>query len=645
MNYRPESTTNRMFSTFIYTAISITALIIIVGCSFFWNYFSEQETILALAKKEALTNFNKDLALRFWATDHGGVYVPVTEKTTANPYLSHIPERDIRTPSGKSLTLMNPAYMIRQVMEGYEKLYGVKGHITSLKPLNPNNEPDSWERLALENFEKGGEEVLEISDLSGKPYLRFIRQMIVKKGCLKCHEHPGYKIGDVRGGISVSVPLSPYLNIERDSLIRIIVFHLLVGILGIIIIVIIALQIKKRAEARQLDQDRIQLTNIELKRRVKERTAELETTNQTLNLKIREAEEAEEQIKENLKEKETLIQKIHQSEKKHREILEGLNDAAYRMSLPDGKYEYISQSAKNIFGYSSNEFLNNPLLVQKIIHPDFVQYFEERWADLNQGIIPKTYEYKIIDPEGNERWIFQSNTLIHDDQNRTIGIEGLCRDITEQKKSDEQIKANLQEKETLLQEIHHRVKNNMTVISSLLGLQIKSITDKKAKEALQDSQSRVQTMSMIHETLYRSDNLSSIDMQTYFTDLGRIIFQGYNVSGKAILKVKAEHIFIGTKQASTLGLIVNELITNSFKYAFPENQKGEIIINLQKIEDQIELEYADNGIGIPEDFDWRNTKSMGLNLVKLLCENQLDGSIEMESNNGTKFTIKFNIET
>ena len=111
------------------------------------------------------------------------------------------------------------------------------------------------------------------------------------------------------------------------------------------------------------------------------------------------------------------------------------------------------------------------------------------------------------------------------------------------------------------------------------------------------------------------------------------------------LKIEAGNVLIGAKQASPVGLIVNELITNSFKYAFPDNQEGEIKISLQKTENQIELDYADNGIGIPEDFDWKKTKSMGLNLVKMLAENQLDGSIDMKSKNGIIFTIKFNIES
>ena len=166
----------------------------------------------------------------------------------------------------------------------------------------------------------------------------------------------------------------------------------------------------------------------------------------------------------------------------------------------------------------------------------------------------------------------------------------------------------------------------------------------QAKSALMDSKNRVQSMSAIHETLYQSENFSAVDMETYLSDLAGTVAQNYTNGSKINLVIEAKNILIVAKQASPVGLIVNEMITNSFKYAFPDDQKGEIKISLQKMEDQIELVYSDNGIGIPENFDWKNTKSMGLNLIKILSENQLDGTIDMESNNGTKFTIKFNID-
>jgi len=159
-----------------------------------------------------------------------------------------------------------------------------------------------------------------------------------------------------------------------------------------------------------------------------------------------------------------------------------------------------------------------------------------------------------------------------------------------------------------------------------------------------DSRNRVQSMSAIHETLYQSGNLSSIDLNTYLSNLATTIAQNFFVASKVKATVKAMHILIAAKQASPIGLIANELITNSYKYAFPDNQEGEISIILQKTENRIELEYADNGIGIPEDFDWKNPSTLGLKLVRTLVENQLDGSIDMENCNGTKFIIKFNIE-
>jgi len=233
---------------------------------------------------------------------------------------------------------------------------------------------------------------------------------------------------------------------------------------------------------------------------------------------------------------------------------------------------------------------------------------------------------------------------LRDSDSNIIGISGIVRDITDKKRAEEKIKASLKEKETLLNEIHHRVKNNLAVVSSLLKLQANIMKDEKLKELLMDSQSRVQSMSMIHETLYQSENLSSINMNTYLSNLGRDVSQNYTIGSRVNLKIEAENIMIGAKQASPLGLIVNELITNSYKYAFSEKKEGEIKISLQKMEDQIELVYTDNGIGIPKDFDWYNAKTMGLDLVKILAEGQLDGSIELNREQGTCFVIRFKQE-
>lgn len=218
--------------------------------SAYWNIDTEKNKTLDLAKKEALTVFSKDQAIRFWATEHEGVYVPVTKTTSPNPYLKHIRERDLVTPAGRELTLMNPAYMLRQVMGHYASLYSAKGHITSLNTLNPINKPDGWELKALQRFDGGEREVTEVVHAGDKQFLRFMRPMYTKAGCLKCHAHQGYKIGDVRGGVSVSIPLAPYLELERQSILKLYISHLVFFFSGISVIAFFYNRTKQRIVER-----------------------------------------------------------------------------------------------------------------------------------------------------------------------------------------------------------------------------------------------------------------------------------------------------------------------------------------------------------------------------------------------------------
>ena len=187
---------NRLMITAICTAILTASLL--------WNIYNGNQQVKKLAILSARSNFNKDQGFRLWAANHGGVYVPADERTPPNPYLAHVPERDITIPSGKKLTLMNPAYMLRQMMEEFTHLYGIKGRITSLNPLNPYNTPDDWEKKALQAFEKEVKEIVEFTEIDNEPYIRLISPLITLSACLKCHEQQGYKFGDIRGGISVS---------------------------------------------------------------------------------------------------------------------------------------------------------------------------------------------------------------------------------------------------------------------------------------------------------------------------------------------------------------------------------------------------------------------------------------------------------
>jgi len=199
---------NGKFRIKSYTWILITAWTLIIVISLGWNSYQEQQEIQATALAVARINFEKDVLFRRWATIHGGVYVPSTPATPPNPYLADIPERDLTTPSGRHLTLMNPAYMTRQIYALSQKETAIRGHITSLKPLRPENQADPWETQALKSFEQGKTEVFSIEDYEGQPYLRLMRPFKTEKGCLKCHARQGYREGDIRGGVSISIPLA-----------------------------------------------------------------------------------------------------------------------------------------------------------------------------------------------------------------------------------------------------------------------------------------------------------------------------------------------------------------------------------------------------------------------------------------------------
>lgn len=183
----------------VWTALMVS----IMGIS---NYFDVKEA-QEIAFNRAMDSYHKDLAYRRWASLRGGVYVPLDGKTPPNPYLAHRPDRDITTTDGKQLTLVNPAYMTRMVHELGEKEYGLKGHLTSLNPIRPENAPDPWERKALEAFEQGERQFSEVLHQEGRQVLRFMGAFVVETSCLGCHAQQGYKVGDIRGGISVTVPV------------------------------------------------------------------------------------------------------------------------------------------------------------------------------------------------------------------------------------------------------------------------------------------------------------------------------------------------------------------------------------------------------------------------------------------------------
>jgi PAS domain S-box-containing protein len=366
---------------------------------------------------------------------------------------------------------------------------------------------------------------------------------------------------------------------------------------------------------------------------------------------------AEEQIKASLKEKETLLHDLEkeiterkqvenektESEEKFRSLSENSQDYIMRYDKQH-RHLYQNQAAYRVSGFTEEEFVGKT-------HRElgFDEKLCELWGKrINEVFQSGESSREIFSWDSKEGPVYLDLKLFPelDNESNVKTVLGVSRDITELKKHEEKIKASLEEKEILIDEIHHRVKNNMNVVSSILKLQANSIEDERTKDILKESQSRIYAMSAIHETLHGSENLSEIDLKNYLTRITTSVFQAsFTDSKKVKLKNDIEEIPISINQASPLGLVINELLSNSLKYAFPDDREGEIKVGMKKQDQELQLTVKDNGVGISKDLDWKKASSLGLKLVRTLVENQLDGSIDMESNNGTKFTINFKIET
>jgi two-component sensor histidine kinase len=214
--------------------------------------------------------------------------------------------------------------------------------------------------------------------------------------------------------------------------------------------------------------------------------------------------------------------------------------------------------------------------------------------------------------------------------------------VAERERTEETFKALLRQKEVLLREVHHRIKNNLQIISSLLNLQASYIQDSRIREMFMDIQNRIMSMALIHETLYQSSDLGMVNFDVYVRTLADEIFRSYSVlEDRIALQIRADDVMLDTSQAIPCGLILTELLSNCLKHAFPSDRRGEIHIELRlDAEQRVTMSVRDTGIGFPADVDFRRSETLGLQLVYTLTE-QLGGTLELESNGGTTFKLTF----
>lgn len=440
-----------------------------------WEYKKIRNYVLREARSDAVANYDKDVAFREWAAMYGGVYVPVDETTKPNPYLKNIRERDLFTPSGRHLTLLNTAYMARLVNDFCVKNLKNFGHITSLKLLNPNNKPDAWEKTALLSFERGVQEAVAVSSVNGNPFLRLMRPLLVRKACLECHAVQGYSAGDIRGGVSVSIALGPYY-----------------------------------AEA-------------------------------------------------------------------------------WRLTLEYG-FAYAMMWLIGTVGLFFGHGLVSGLGLE---HDEL----EDELKSLNKQL--------------------------------QMTLEQKTDNINRLKKTEEKISSLLNEKEILLKEVHHRIKNNMNNIVSLLALQANRLHNPEAVSALKDAQGRVHGMMLLYDRLYCSHSFMAISFKEYVMSLIADIVANFSTREQVKVEMHIEDFIVDTKTLSVLGIIINELITNAMKYAFSCRDEGLISISAAVKDNKASMVIEDNGIGIPEYIDIETSTGFGLELVCILIK-QLKGSLRIE---------------
>ncbi len=317
-------------------------------------------------------------------------------------------------------------------------------------------------------------------------------------------------------------------------------------------------------------------------------------------------------------------------------MLANINDAVIGTDI-NYIINYWNKPAEKMYGYSKEEIIGQ---YSGILKPEFLGLTSEEaitqletTGNLNVELIHTT-------KDGRKIFIDSNNHILCDDSGNRYGIIGINRDITERKNAEEEIKVSLNEKEVLIREIHHRVKNNLQIIASLLHLQERCVEGEEFVNMLKESETRVKSMAIIHEKLYQSPTLANINFKEYIENLVYDILYTYGVQeGFIKTNMDIEDINLNIDTAIPLGLIINEIITNSVKYAFPES-KGVITIELKSINEEMELIVSDNGKGLPNDINLENAETLGLQLVNNLT-NQIDGHIYIDRSNGTTFKIIF----
>jgi PAS domain S-box-containing protein len=360
-----------------------------------------------------------------------------------------------------------------------------------------------------------------------------------------------------------------------------------------------------------------------LERTVDERTAELKALNT--------------QLHEDIAQRQHVEQALRESQASLQALLDHTTAIIYLID-PKGRFLLINRQFEQLFHATKAQVVGQPL--EAVFSEDIAAAFRANNLQVFAAGTAQQFEELAPHDDGLHTYI-SIKVPLHDATGSAYALCGISTDITERKRVEEDLKTALAEKEVLLKEVYHRIKNNLQIISSLLDLQAETVPDPQVRALFADSQQRIQAVALIHESLHQAGNVRRIPAAEYINRLSTQVFQAYtSPSDRITLSVQADPLWIEAQQAIPCGLIINELLSNSLKYAFPSDQSGEITIGLRAdAAGQVVLTVGDTGVGFPAHVDFRHTESLGMQLVCLLTE-QLGGSIELDCATGTRWTLR-----
>lgn len=617
-----NSSKSRFFNLMRYTWTLLGVWTFILAGLMTKEFFDIRQQTNAIALNTARAHLNKDTSFRLWGALHGGVYVPVLDDTPPNPYLAHYPDRDIITPSGQQLTLMNPEYMLRHLNQTFSELYGVAGHITSLKPLRPENSADPWETKALHAFEAGNKEAIEtVYTNNASPILRLMQPLYVTPECLRCHGHQGYKLGDIRGGLGISLPMAPFLlNSQKQILTHTISLASLwiLGCLGLLI----------GSERLRKNTNKLAMSNIGMQREIEER------------------------------------RRVEIALQKESSFTAAVLDTAGALIMVlnvRGEIIRFNQTSEVISGYRFSEVVGRTFW-DVLLPAEEQGQLAQTFAAIKKSSFPPKLERSLITRDGNRRIIDWSNTTFLADDGNIEHIISIGIDITEAK----QLQAQLLHSEKLSAigklsaSIAHEINNPLFGIRNVLErLREKGTLSDDNREFAEMAVQECDRIRDLIKDLQNFNRPTSGIMAP--VNLHKAIDHILLLSKK---QMESKHIVIIKKYDQDLGEVmaiadqIKQVLLNLTNNAIESMTKGgPITITTKKSKNQALISIADTGAGISKSdlshifepfFTTKPAvKGTGLGLsvtYGIIKHHGGDIQVQSEIGLGTTFTITLPIE-